>query len=57
MKHLAAYLLLALGGNTSPSGADIKRVLGAAGIDADEDRLSSLLKQLDGKDVDQVSCF
>jgi hypothetical protein len=24
MKHLAAYLLLGLGGNTSPSAADVK---------------------------------
>ncbi|KAJ2981492.1 hypothetical protein NUW54_g10867 [Trametes sanguinea] len=29
MRHLAAYLLLQIGGNASPSAADIKKVLGA----------------------------
>ena len=54
MKHLAAYLLLGLGGNTSPSANDIKEVLGAVGIEADDDRLESLLKELKGKDINQV---
>ena len=50
MKHLAAYLLLGLGGNTSPSEDDIKGVLEAVGIEADEDRLETLLSELKGKD-------
>ena len=54
MKHLAAYLLLGLGGNTSPSAKDIKEVLGAVGIEAEDDRLESLLKELKGKDINQV---
>jgi len=54
MKHLAAYLLLVTGGNTSPSAEDIKSVLGAVGIDADEERLTSLLKELDGKDINEL---
>lgn len=54
MKHLAAYLLLGLAGNDSPSADDIKGVLGAAGIDADEDRLTTLLKELEGKDINEV---
>ncbi|KAL9100447.1 MAG: hypothetical protein Q9187_009362 [Circinaria calcarea] len=51
MKHLAAYLLLGLGGNTSPSAEDVKEVLESVGIDADEDRLEQLIKELDGKDL------
>ncbi|KAL9117043.1 MAG: hypothetical protein Q9187_006426 [Circinaria calcarea] len=51
MKHLAAYLLLGLGGNTSPSAEDVKGVLESVGIDADEDRLEQLIKELDGKDL------
>ncbi|PIL24976.1 hypothetical protein GSI_12863 [Ganoderma sinense ZZ0214-1] len=51
MRHLAAYLLLQIGGNASPSAADIKKVLGAVGIEADEDRLEKLISELDGKDV------
>lgn len=55
MKHLAAYLLLGLAGNESPSASDIKKVLESVGIDAEEDRLKQLLSELDGKDVQTVS--
>ena len=54
MKHLAAYLLLGLAGNTSPSAADITAVLESVGIDSDSDRLEKLLSELDGKDVNVV---
>ena len=54
MKHLAAYLLLGLGGNTSPSAKDIKGVLESVGVDADEERLEKLLSELDGKDISEV---
>lgn len=55
MKHLAAYLLLGLAGNSNPSESDIKEVLESVGIDADSERLSKLLEELDGKDVNVVS--
>ncbi|EME50007.1 hypothetical protein DOTSEDRAFT_68758 [Dothistroma septosporum NZE10] len=54
MKHLAAYLLLQLGGNTSPSAGDIKEVLSAVGIEAEEERLSTLLSELEGKDINEL---
>ena len=54
MKHLAAYLLLGLGGNTSPSAEDVKGVLSSVGIDADEERLENLIKELEGKDIQEV---
>ncbi|KAL8746427.1 MAG: hypothetical protein Q9190_001564 [Brigantiaea leucoxantha] len=54
MKHLAAYLLLSLGGNTSPSADDIKGVLSSVGIDADEDRLDKLISELDGKNLQDL---
>jgi len=54
MKHLAAYLLLGLGGNTSPSAKDIKDVLDSVGIEADDDRLEQLLSELKGKDIGEV---
>lgn len=54
MKHLAAYLLLGLGGNTSPSAEDIKAVLSSVGVDADDERLEKLLGELKGKDISQV---
>lgn len=54
MKHLAAYLLLGLAGNTSPSAEDIKGVLSSVGIDADEERLEKLISELEGKDLNAV---
>lgn len=57
MKYLAAFLLLGLAGNTSPSAEDIKEVLSSVGIDADEERLSTLLKELEGKDINEVCTY
>ncbi|KAK7420119.1 60S acidic ribosomal protein P2 [Neonectria punicea] len=54
MKHLAAYLLLGLGGNTSPSAADVKAVLESVGIEADDDRLETLISELKGKDISEL---
>eukprot|EP00475_Leptophrys_vorax_P008352 TRINITY_DN1538_c0_g4_i1.p2 TRINITY_DN1538_c0_g4~~TRINITY_DN1538_c0_g4_i1.p2 ORF type:complete len:113 (+),score=26.55 TRINITY_DN1538_c0_g4_i1:126-464(+) len=54
MKVVAAYLLALLGGNASPSAADIKSILGSVGAEADDDRIELLLKQLAGKDINEV---
>ncbi|KAK4689130.1 large subunit ribosomal protein LP2, partial [Tremellales sp. Uapishka_1] len=54
MKLIAAYLLLQIGGNASPSAADIKALLEVVGIEAEEDRLSKLISELEGKDVNQL---
>ena len=54
MKHLAAYLLLQLGGNASPSAKDVKAVLESVGIDADDERLEKLLSELEGKDINEL---
>ncbi|EMD62991.1 hypothetical protein GGP41_005028 [Bipolaris sorokiniana] len=54
MKHLAAYLLLGLGGNTSPSAEDVKSVLNAVGIEADDERLNKLISELEGKDINEL---
>ncbi|KAI5987017.1 ribosomal protein 60S [Pisolithus albus] len=54
MRHLAAYLLLQIGGNASPTADDVKKVLGAVGIEADEERLEKLISELDGKDVNAL---
>lgn len=57
MKHLAAYLLLTLGGNASPSASDIKEVLDSVGIEADSERLDKLLSELEGKDINEVGTW
>ncbi|PWY70054.1 ribosomal protein P2 [Aspergillus vadensis CBS 113365] len=54
MKYLAAYLLLALAGNNTPSAEDIKSVLSAVGIDAEEERLQKLIAELEGKDLQEL---
>lgn len=54
MKYLAAYLLLTTGGNASPSAKDIKAVLSSVGIEAEDDRISALLAELEGKDIDEL---
>ncbi|GJE90985.1 60S acidic ribosomal protein P2 [Phanerochaete sordida] len=54
MRYIAAYLLLQIGGNTSPSAEDIKKVLGAVGIESDEERLEKLISELSGKDINEL---
>ncbi|RKP39276.1 60s acidic ribosomal protein-domain-containing protein [Dimargaris cristalligena] len=54
MRHLAAYLLLNLAGNTSPSESDIASVLSSVGIDVDSERVAQLLAELAGKNVDEL---
>jgi len=55
MRHIAAYLLLQIGGNSSPTSKDVKKVLSAVGIEADDERLDKLLSELKGKDINDVS--
>ena len=54
MRYVAAYLLAVLGGNTSPSAQDIKKILGSVGIDADDDKIAKVISELKGKDVNDV---
>lgn len=54
MKYLAAYLLLVQGGNTSPSASDISALLETVGVEVDESRISTLLKELEGKTVEEL---
>lgn len=54
MKHLAAYMLLKLGGNENPSKDDVKKALSIVGIDVDEAKLEKLLASLEGKDLNEL---
>ena len=54
MKHLAAYLLLKLGGNDSPSADDITTALSTVGVEVDSEALDRLLSDLEGKDLDEL---
>ncbi|CAI9088196.1 OLC1v1022461C1 [Oldenlandia corymbosa var. corymbosa] len=54
MKVIAAFLLAALGGTTAPSADDIKKILGAVGAEAEDDKISLLLSQVAGKDITEL---
>merc|ERR1711872_227017 len=50
----AAYLLAVLGGNASPSAADIKAIISSVGIDADNEKLDKVIAELKGKSIDEL---
>ncbi|XP_049993830.1 60S acidic ribosomal protein P2 isoform X2 [Chionomys nivalis] len=54
MRYVASYLLAALGGNSSPSAKDIKKILDSVGIEADDDRLNKVISELNGKNIEDV---
>jgi ribosomal protein L12E/L44/L45/RPP1/RPP2 len=54
MRHLAAYLLLVLGGNATPSAEQVNAVITAAGGEADEAKVTALLADLEGKDIHEL---
>ena len=54
MKYFAAYALLVLGGNASPSTADIEKVLTAAGVKSDSAKVDELVKALSGKNFHEA---
>ena len=54
MKHLAAYLLLVLGGNATPSADDVTAVITASGGEVDADKLAALITDLEGKDIHEL---
>ncbi|KAF9433102.1 60S acidic ribosomal protein P2, partial [Entomortierella beljakovae] len=54
MKYLAAYLLLTIGGKASPSASDITSLLATVGIEAESERIESLIAQLAGKDINEL---
>eukprot|EP00163_Fabomonas_tropica_P031782 TRINITY_DN768_c0_g2_i1.p3 TRINITY_DN768_c0_g2~~TRINITY_DN768_c0_g2_i1.p3 ORF type:complete len:110 (+),score=48.58 TRINITY_DN768_c0_g2_i1:72-401(+) len=53
MRDIAAYLLAVLGGNSSPSAADVKKILASVGVEP-SDTLDALVKDLNGKDISEV---
>ena len=63
MRYVAAYMLAALGGNNSPSSADIEKILGSVGIESEGDKVSKVISELKGKNLEdviaegKVSCF
>lgn len=54
MRYVAAYCLATLGGNKSPSAADVKKILGSVGIEVDEEKAKKVISELSGKDLNEV---
>lgn len=54
MKYLAAYLLLVNAGNANPSSSDVKSVLESVGIEVEEERLSKLISEVEGKNAEEL---
>lgn len=54
MRYVAAYLLAVLGGNESPSVADIEKILSSVGIEADSTRLGKVVGDLAGKNLTEL---
>ncbi|KAJ8043769.1 60S acidic ribosomal protein P2 [Holothuria leucospilota] len=54
MRYVAAYLLATLGGNSSPSSDDIKKILGSVGIEAEDEKLNKVISELKGKNIEEL---
>ncbi|MED6207644.1 hypothetical protein PIB30_117300 [Stylosanthes scabra] len=54
MKVIAAYLLAVLGGNAAPCASDLKGILSSVGAEADDDSITLLLSEVEGKDITEV---
>lgn len=53
MRYVAAYLLASLSGK-EPSSDDVEKVLSSVGIESDSAKLGIVLKELKGKNVDDL---
>eukprot|EP01130_Rhizamoeba_saxonica_P005811 TRINITY_DN229_c0_g1_i1.p1 TRINITY_DN229_c0_g1~~TRINITY_DN229_c0_g1_i1.p1 ORF type:complete len:113 (-),score=47.18 TRINITY_DN229_c0_g1_i1:81-419(-) len=54
MRHLAAYLLLVLGGNQSPTADDISQLLAQGGVQSDDSKVEKLIAELSGKSLEDI---
>jgi hypothetical protein len=54
MRYVAAYLLAAIGGKDNPNSADIEKILSSVGIEADAEKLKTVISELNGKNVEEL---
>eukprot|EP00798_Chlamydomonas_sp_ICE-L_P008301 gene8301-1573_t len=52
--EVSAYLLAVLGGNANPGESDIKKILSSVGVECEAERVQTLLKEMDGKSLDEI---
>lgn len=53
MRYVAAYLLAGLSGK-APTAKSVKAILDSAGVDIESDQIDSVIKALEGKDVEEL---
>ncbi|KAF9319405.1 60S acidic ribosomal protein P2 [Podila horticola] len=54
MKYVAAYHLLIIGGNATPTAADIITLLATVGVEAESESVEAVVARLAGKDIDEL---
>ncbi|EKX37020.1 hypothetical protein GUITHDRAFT_145327 [Guillardia theta CCMP2712] len=54
MDQMAAYLLCRMGGNDTPTFEDVTKVLNSVNAKVEEDRINHLVKELNGKDIQEL---
>lgn len=54
MRYVAAYLLAVLGGNASPTNADLEKILSSVGIEVDAARVTKVVAELKGKTIEEL---
>ena len=54
MRYVAAYLLATLGGSKNPTEADLEKILGSVGIEAENDKMKAVVSELKGKDLEAL---
>mgnify|MGYP000196586762 CR=1 FL=1 len=54
MQEAAAYILLVLGGNDTPSADDVTKVITASGGEANEESIATLVGDMEGKTVNDL---
>lgn len=54
MRYVAAYMLAAIGGRHGVSKIDIENILGAVGIDCDNEQAAAVVQKMSGKTIDEL---
>lgn len=54
VRYVAAYLLAVLGGNESPSKADLEKILSSVGVEVDAARVTKIIADLKGKSIEEL---
>ena len=54
MKHIAANALLVLGGKENPTAADIEKLLKAAGVTPESEKIEKMVASFEGKKFNEM---